>query len=295
MFSRKWESYKENLRFKYAPKIANGLIRLSTFQAQLKLKAVGPISVLVDNSVLQHGIIHETAWVSTGIKKWGDVDISTGYAARIPVHLDDDPSREYQNVKFLPGIASLARRNVIDLKTSGELSDERFRKPIGLFAGYGFSDFNVFKGLPIESIDGVVFPTIGPKSWGLPSAAEQQRERLDLSGDPLYKALVEQLGPKNSQDAWHIRTAEIHNCFCFLTMDHKLIRALYSARLREPVKSLRTRIMTPLEFGEYWGMLPFPARLLAYTDPVFHVRADLTMPNSRRRAKRDYRKDQNNK
>ncbi|MGN7772199.1 hypothetical protein [Phyllobacterium sp. 22552] len=293
MHVKNWDDYKERLRFKYGPRLATALINLSTLQTRLKLKGKKPVRVLVDNSVLQHGITHETAWVSTGEKKWGDIDVPTGYSARIPVHAHDDNSVDYGNVQYLPGIAYLAKRGQLELKTSGELQNERLSKPSGMFSGYGYSDFNVFRDVPMESIGELAFPTMGPSSWGLPSAAEQQRERLSQSTDARYQALVKQLGQKNSQDAWHIRTAEIHACFCFLTMDYRLIRNLYSARLAEPTKSLQTRVMTPQQFGQHWGLLPVPPRILSYNNPVFGVRADLNMPESRRRPKRRYSKSSN--
>ncbi len=281
----------ERLRFKYTPRLTNWVVDLSTRRARSTLQKSEPIAVLIDNTILSHVVTHETGWISTGVKKWGTHDIETGYAARIPVHAAEDDSIEYRNIKYLPGIACLARRGLIVLRTSAELGDERFRQPVGRFGGYGYFDYSVFSDVPMESVDGHVFPSMGPSYFRLPSAVEQQRARLNDADDPLYRSLVEQLGPSNSQDAWHIRTAEIHGFFCFLTMDFRLLRTIESKRGSEVLKSLRTRVMTPLEFGEHFGLMPVPPNILSYNDASFFVRPDLSWPESKRRPSKSYRKD----
>jgi hypothetical protein len=289
--ARRWRAVKERLRFRYFPRIVDWLIHLSTYQARLTLQKTGPITILVDNTVLGHGITHETAWVSTGTKKWGRLDVDTGYAARIPVHSIEDESATYNDVKFLPGIASLARRGSIILRTSAELSNERFSQPSGRFSGYGWFDYNIFGKIRMESVDGLAFPTMGPSYLNLPNAVQQQRSRLDRSQAVLYRALVDRLGPKNSQDAWHIRTAEIYGLFCFLTMDFKLIRNVRARSGQEPLKSLHTKVMTPSELGKYLRLVPISPRVLSYHDASFFVRSDLNWPESQRRPLKSYRKD----
>src|SRR5690349_1709659 len=107
---------------------------------------------------------------------------------------------------------------------------------------------------------------MGPATLGLPKLVDQQRRRIDQSGDALHEALVARLGQRNSQDAWHIRTAERYGAYCFLTMDWKLLRTLGGVRKHEPVKSLRTLVLTPEQFGKRWGLIPVPPFVLSYND-----------------------------
>lgn len=286
-----WTRLVEGIRFRFAPKVATWMAHNSTFRARQRLRKDGPIAVLVDNTVLDHSVTHETAWISTGVKKWGPHDVQTGYQARIAVHPADSTSEEYRNIQFLPGIAHLARRGFILLKTSAELNDEQFRQPVGRFRGYGYFDYSLFSDIKMESVDGFVGPTLGPRYLNLPSAVEQQRERLGRSDDSLYAGLVQLLGNSNSQDAWHIRTAEVCGLFCFLSMDFSLMRCIRSRRNQEPLKSLKTRIMTPVEFGHHFGMLPVPPHVFAYTNASSPVRSDVCWPDGQRRRRRNYRKE----
>ena len=86
------------------------------------------------------------------------------------MHDPEDTSEDYRNIKYLPAITHLARAGHIELKTSAELKDETFRQPSGRFRGYGYSDYSVFGGLSIESVDGFVMPNLGPSEWGLPKS-----------------------------------------------------------------------------------------------------------------------------
>jgi len=282
----KLNTLNQRLRFKYAARVANWLITASTANARRTLRQHGKLSILIDNTVLAHGITHETAWISTRPQKWSSHLIQTGYAARIPVRAINDSSIEYQHIRYFPGIASLARGGLLSLKTSAELIDERFRQPGGRFSGYGYLDHNIFSDVNIESVDGYVGPTMVPSHLRSPSAAEQQRTRLQNKDDPDYAALVHLLGPKNSQDAWHLLTAEKHGLFCFLTMDFPLCRSVLSRRLSEPLKSMRTRVMTPLEFGQHFRLLPIHPLVLSYNSASFPVRADLFWPDGRRQRNR---------
>ena len=57
-----------------------------------------------------------------------------------------------------------------------------------------------------------------------PNNDQKQLKRIARarSTDSLHKELVRLLGNRNAKDAWHIRTADVHGLFCFLTMDFKL-------------------------------------------------------------------------
>lgn len=282
----KWHAMRERLRFKYLPRISNWLVRASTTRTRRRLKRSGPIEILIDNTVLAHAITHETAWISTGVQKWGTHDIDTGYAARIPVHSPDDESDVYQNIRYLPGIASLAREHLIFIKTSAELAAERFRQPTGRFSGYGYFDYDLFGDITVESIDGHADQLLGPSYLNLPNATEQQRARLAKESDPAYLSLLQVLGQKSSQDAWHIWTAERHGLFCFLTMDFRLRRILDSQKGTERLKSIRTRVMTPLEFGKYFEMIPVYTNILSYNDASFPVHPGLPWPDGSGRQRR---------
>lgn len=275
----------EHLRFRYAPRITDYVVKLSTNKAAAKLRASGPLSLLVDNTVLDHAVTHETAWISTGKKNWGATEIETGYSARIAVHPADSQSREYRNVRFLPGLVSLARQGLLTLHTSAELDAERFRQPVGRFRGYGYFDLSLLSGVEIKSVDGIEFPTLGPEWMELPTSREQQHQRLKRAEDEdtVYASLVEVLGRKNSQDAWHIRTAEKFGMFCFLTMDFDLFKPLNAQRNAKRIKTLATKVMTPEQLGRYLGIIPVPPHLLSYHRASFPVRSDLAWQDGRRK------------
>lgn len=280
----RFSRYVEHLRFKYGPRAANWLIDLSTYRARRDLNATGAISMLIDNTVLDHATTHETAWISTGQKQWGDQTIQTGYSARIPVHAPDSPAREYEHIRYLPGLVSLQRAGCVVFHSSAELQSEQFYQPPGRFRGYGYSDYNLLAGVPQDSIDGHVFPHLGPSWMNLPSARDQQRQRLrgKEAEDPEYASLVAVLGQKNSQDAWHIRTAEKFGLFCFLTMDFKLMETLAAQRNSPRVRALKTSVMTPAELGQRLGLFPIAPHILSYTDASFPVRSDLAWPEGKR-------------
>lgn len=280
----RFSRYAEHLRFKYGPRVANWVIDLSTYRARRDLKVTGAIGVLVDNTVLDHATTHETAWISTGEKQWGNQTIQTGYAARIAVHAADSPAREYEHVRYLPGLISLKRAACVTLHSSAELQSEQFYQPPGRFRGYGYSDYNLFAGVALKSIDGHVFPHLGPSWMNLPDAREQQRQRLRAreAEDPEYASLVAVLGRKNSQDAWHIRTAEKFGLFCFLTMDFRLTETLAAQQNSARIRALKTLVMTPAELGKRLGLPPIAPHILSYTDASFPVRSDLAWPDGKR-------------
>lgn len=274
----------ENLRFKYGPSLAGYLMKLSTIRATYRVHLNGPLSILIDNTVLDHAVTHETAWIPTGKKIWGDSEIETGYAARIAVHSVDSNSREYKSIQFLPGLVSLAQRGLLNIYTSAELRAEQFHQPIGRFRGYGILDYRILSSIRIKSIDGYVFPTMGSIGMDFPSGREQQLQRLkqkEISYGE-YASLVKALGRRHSQDAWHIYTAEKYGMFCFLTMDFDLFKPLWAQRNTRRIKQLTTKIMTPEQLGEKIGLYPVPPHIFSYHNASFPVRADLAWPGGRR-------------
>lgn len=223
---------KSHALYNYLPSAVDWAVRVMSKSSRQKILEVGASRILIDNTVIGHGITHETAWIDTGRKLWGGkIPIDTGFTARIAVHSETDNSDAARCVRYLPSIASLARDGVLTLFSSPELDDERMTQPIGRFSGYGSYDYNVFRGLNIARLpDANYIARIGPAWLGIRSLTDQRHSRLASKSDPLFLNLLEVLGPNNSQDAWHIATAENHSCYCFLTMDFRLLRAMDAQR-----------------------------------------------------------------
>ncbi len=181
-----------------------------------------------------------------------------------------------ENMPYLPGIAHLARTGMLRLMTSRELKSEQYHHPIGTAQGHmGWFYYWLFDGIDIESVDGyevsnfdleyirnnpiinkVVYSTdIDPFNM-YPENKEIMNERITQSTDPIYQELAKLLPKKSNFYAWHIRTAEAHGLFCFLTMDFKLRGAIEKNKNKEPIASLRTKVMTPAEFGKHIGLSP---------------------------------------
>lgn len=273
---QRWHAWMEHLRFRYLPPIVDGLIHLSTYQARLKLGKT-PLAVLMDTNVLAHGVTHETQWVPRGYSS--EFDMPLGNLARVPVRAPDNTSKEYNSVLYLPGITHLARRGNVLLKTSIELQAEERRLSAARLYGGGYYDYSVFRGIRGQCLDAL---PRGTYSFADLSDARQQRARLDASDDPLFRALVALLGHKNSQDAWHIRTAETYGCFCFLTMDFALLELVDTLKHLEPFASLKVRLMTPQMLGKHLSLTPIPTNFLSYHNASFPVRADLSQPKNKR-------------
>lgn len=273
----------ERLRFRLMPRIARLVLNRATRTARRRLGAGTPLGVLVDNTVLDIAVTHEGKWITHS---------RGGYVARVPVYGRQNTSERHRQASFLTGIAHLAHLGLVQLHQSAELREEQFRQPAGRYRGYGYSDYSLFQGIKIETIDGWVFSAMGPSWMNLPSSQEQQRKRLRQSDDALfhdlYGLLKQQLGEKCSQDAWHIRTAEKHGLFCFLTTDGSLLKACRSLSKKEPLRSLTTRIMSPDELGSHLGIAPVKPYLLSYNDADWFVRMDHTMPEERRRKVGEY-------
>jgi len=189
-------SFKSTLRYRFLPGVVDSLTIIATLESSKKLKAANVERILIDNTVLAHGVTHETASVDTGKARWGDIEIDTRYAARIPVHADRDDTDAARSIRYLPGIASLARRGHLKLATSNELQDKQLTQPAGRFRGYGLYDFSVFSDIKFESIKDRQYSVIIGAYAGLPNVKEQRMKRLDAKGDALFQDLVSVLGAK---------------------------------------------------------------------------------------------------
>ena len=131
----------------------NLCLQLSTHQARRILNSSNPIKILVDNSVLGHGSTHETVRIVQNTN-WppGGQPREVAVAYRAPRVYDEEM---YKNAQYLPGIAHLARKGLLEMKTSFELLSERNHQPIGRFVGKKtWFSFNLFDGIKLASVDG---------------------------------------------------------------------------------------------------------------------------------------------
>jgi hypothetical protein len=247
----------------------------ATAKALKRLKGAEAVRVLVDSSILAHAITHESAWVSTGTSNWGPHKINTGYSARVPVYAAGSNKETFRQVKYLPGIAHVARLGFIELLTSAELGAEQDRQPTGRFHGYYLDDMNQFAGIPFRSVDG--------RQFDLKDAKEKQLRRVSECTDPLFQSLLGVLGEPNSLDAFHIFTAEKHDLDAFLHFDLKLDRLLKQHRARLENLKLRTKPFLPEDFGQWLGIRPMDPRWISHEGAPFFVRPDLNLPDEKRR------------
>lgn len=271
-----WHALRERLCFRFLPPVVDWLVDLSTWHARSTLSR-RPLDVLIDVNVFAHAVTHETQWIQTGSSaEW---DVPLGYMARVPVHASDCTTRVYNSVKYLPGIARLAKGDVLQLKTSVELRAEEYRLSAARLYGGGGYDYSLLREAQTKSVDTTPFG-----GYSIQDLADKrlQRARLDTSGDALYRALVGHLKQKRSQDAWHIRTAEAHGCFCFLTMDFDLLDAIDAVKHLGPFPSLKTKVMSPEQLGKHLQLTPIPPIFFSYHDASYPVRPDLHQPDSKR-------------
>lgn len=270
---------RNSVSLRYKKTLGRVYVRLSILQAEVHLRKVGPIKILIDNSALGHGVTHETAWMNTGKSLWGgQIPVDTGYSTRIPVHAPDSSDRIYREVTYLVGIAELAKRGHIELVTSAELQAESWRQPIGRFRGYGMQDINVFDGIYMSSVDGHHFDAIDPK-------AAQQARLAESKAEP-FATLVRLLPRKSNLDAWHIYTAHKHGLYCFLAVDFPLIDNLKRASQRKEFPQLNTRLMLPSELAAAIRLRPIETFAISYLDASWFVHPELSSPGNKRTSPR---------
>ncbi len=278
------QRFIDHLPHAYRTKLVNWCLQLSAHHARKGLATSDPLKVLVDNTVLGFGrthetigIVRETHWPPGGepgqviVCHRAPIDISQRYGSK---KLADDLD-VYEDARYLPGIAHLTRRGLIQWKTSFELFSERSYQEIGRYQGKkNYFDYWLFEGIKIESVDGYGVPGISEidlNPIGVPpDNRSKQIDRVSKSTDPLYKGIVGLIGTEKNLDAWHIRTAAVHGMFCFLTMDYKLRRIVKQNNGKEPIASLSTKVMTPAEFGRHIGLSPIDPYIceLAESDAV---------------------------
>lgn len=276
----KLKAIVESWRFKNMPGVAQRLLDFSLIRARLNLDPAKPLGVLVDSNILHHAVTHETRWISTGQSLWGgNHPGGTGYLARIPVHHRKTEKIEYEDIKYLPGIVRLFRTRHLKLWSSIELKVEQSQHPNARFDAIHLYDHTLLKPNELDCVDGSHWDLIFDRTL---SRADAQRARLEASDDDRYHELVKVLGPNNTQDAWHLRTAEIHGLPYFLTMDYRLVRNVAAQKRNRSIASLMTEVVTPSGLGSRLGLVPFPPVLLSYTDASYPVRPDLSLPGDKR-------------
>ena len=276
--------FRTSLAFRYMPKIAELAVWAASANALPKLRSIAPVKLLLDSTIHAHAITHEDTWIDTGEVLWGGVHpMRTGYAARVPIHAVDNDTRQYRDVCRLTVIATLARKQVFQLYTSAELMAERTRHPPARFEATGYSDFSLLDGLKIESLDGWHFDSFTTGGLDVSDLQNAQRMRLKSSNDQLFQDILGVLGSDvHSQDAWHIRTAQLHQMYALLTMDYSLIRLVDAQRRKLAKLGVVTRVLTPTQLGAELGFRTVPPYLFSYTGASFPVRPDLHMPDQRR-------------
>jgi hypothetical protein len=292
MFGRinRWIKGKiESFAFSYMPRIADGVLWCIAKLAERRLGgSPKEIKVLVDSPIHAHAVTHEEIWINTGTVHWGGVHpIDTGHIARVPVYSDGNKSPDYEDICHLGALIGLVRFGPMSFLTSSELIAEQERQPPARFNPIGYSDYSVLQMIRMESVDGLKFDylTIGKLIGDAePALAQWQRERINRSGDPIHQAIMAQfVHEKHSQDAWHLRTAQVYGCQYLLTMDRALVR-LYQQHQRKLIAAgITAEICTPTMLARRFKLPPVPPKLFSYNDASFWVRTDLTMPGEKRR------------
>ena len=283
---------RTSLAFKYMPMVAEFAAKAATYGAAKAFEHKGSASILLDSNIHSHAITHEDAWIDTETQLWGGkIPVATGYSARVSVYSASSKTPEYLDICYLTGIAFLARKGLIKLRTSSELLAEQDRHPPARFRSVTYSGMSLLDAIEVESVDGWNFDAL---LHGKANLAQMQHDRLAQSGDQLFQKILKILGhEKHSQDAWHIATAEKHGCAAFLTMDYKLLRLLENRKRQISSLGLSTKVLTPRDFGSLMKMRPLPPHLFSYDRASFPVRSDLHLPGERRRTRLGNRSENN--
>ena len=267
------------------PKIADFAVWMAAVKAMPALRKKRPLRLLLDSTIHAHSITHDEAWIDTGQKLWGGVHrVQTGYIARVPIFSPSNKTRQYRDICHLTVLRGLTQRGLFELFTSSELMAERTRHPPSLFGTTHYSDFSLLDGLKIESLDGWTFDGLISGEATTAELSNIQRNRIASAQDELYTKILKIFGSdKHSQDAWHIRTAQIHDIHILLTMDYKLVRMVHTHRDRLSRAGVSVKVLTPAQLGEDLNFGRVPPHLFSYNDASFPVRADLHMPHERRK------------
>lgn len=264
-----------------------GLVALSNFSitfsvagARKKLENSTRVKILLDAPIFNHAITHQGAWIDTGPTDFVDADgtpIRTGYLASVPIYKTTNASKEYEDVQFLPGIAELHRQGLIELKTSAEIEFEKSYQPPARYRNIHLGNVGLFDDLKIESINGPITADWDISKANIHNAREEFREYLRSAESKYtrYANLVNHLGEKSSQDAWHLHTAERFGCAYFLTMDYTFIRNFAHQKHHASLADIPVKVVTPQELGRILGIYPIAPNILISEDNFIPRRPDL--------------------
>ncbi len=278
----KQKLYNLQSRFLYSiyPKIIDKYLQYANYFAIRKLKQAKAKTILVDSTIIHNAITHRTGWVSTGGQMWGEESIDSGRLSRIPIDKKFQ-QKDWGSIKYLPSIAYLEKNNILILCDSDELKDEQECHPSNRFRPTGWMDYSLFQDVKFKTIKDITYPVV-INSWQNINHKNERKNRLEKNqkNNSLYQSLVEILGVKNSQDAWHITVANDNNCYCFLTMDYSLIRSIESQKGHIAIKSLKTKVMTPETFAKTFSLAQLHYKHLSYHDASFFVEPNLSISKS---------------
>ncbi len=244
------------------------------------------VSVLVDHSVLRHGVITQPATVQRSVR-WGGRDETAGLAGwqRKP-QLSPDQSWRRKQIECLPTVARLAREGAVALFSYNELGFEDWRGERGMCGTFGdlFTRVAIGKVSPaversrfqqtvdlrehigkdaltefckfLIELDPSVLMQV-PQFWdGLPEFEKDNLSRLDV-----FKELCRGLTENHYADAFHLWTGEANGLDFFVMVEKRFINAVRGtsrSRLRcEPVtpeellQGLGVRKLDPMPFSDF--------------------------------------------
>ena len=275
---------------KWISRLTTGLINLdikhNCHSAEEYLKGRS-VKVLVDNCVLgQASTTHKTYSYKKTVEWPEGVKNELDMVSMDPVYIENENKQFVENISYIPGIIYLFSQGYVQLFTSDVLQCEQRSQPIGRYHGrMGVFDYDFFENVQMKSIDGyeafchvhdsfewkdgkIHFKKIhfrkSPTFNGIISSTDidpfgdcpNAKGRLGkyLSKKQIeiteFDSLVECLGKRNMQDAWHIYTAEIYKLDYFMTIDFKLLKALNAQRHNDRIQSLNVQIVNPKQFAQ---------------------------------------------
>jgi hypothetical protein len=248
---------------------------------------------MIDNTILDLSISHETRWLSMGADPLSRRLEDGGYLARVPVHSPSNKTKRYYELTYLNTFGILARDRWFNLVQSHGLKVEQFYQPIGRFKGYGMFDFSVLADLAIKTIGESWYPTLGPARLRIPSPQQQFRQMINSVTDTGFQQMLSvmkaHMGEKCSQDAWHIWNAEQAGVRFFLTTDKRLLAAWDQIRRSTPIKNMKIEVHSPSSLGSSLGFRPTHPIAFSYDRTDAIVRTDVVMPKEERRPRSQYR------
>lgn len=283
-----FKSYWQSLRYAYQPLVAKSIMWSVAKVAMLRSgRGSTDIKVLIDSQILSHAVTHKEAMISTGTVLWGGVHpVENISFARVPVHSETSETEDYEDICYLGSLVGLARYGPVKFVTSYELIEEQDRHPPARFNPTGLSAYSILRMVKIDSVDGE--PCISVKLSRLRSnskpddLAKDQRGRIRAQDDELFKAVMTHfVYEKHSQDAWHLRTAQVFGCPYLVTMDRKFINLYKQHQIKLRAIGITSEVLSPSDLGKRLRIVKIPPNLFSYNDASFTVRGDLNLETLR--------------